>query len=149
MTSHLSLGAPELRAKATYSEVQTTTNDPFAAFTFYYRSECKFPNNELFTYNNLATNIFFPASLKSLGIIPRTPSPSPEPEPEEKDLNKMTPEEMRAELQRMRVCDDTLFFDLPLIQQIGTTTASEAKARGQRRNSRGRRRSRVAWHAAF
>jgi hypothetical protein len=44
-------------------------------------------------------------ALKSIGIIPRTPSPSPEPEsePEDKDPEDMTEEEMRAVIRRMRV----------------------------------------------
>lgn len=76
-----SLSAPEER-EVTYSRVQTAENEPFAKFTFYYRSA---------------------DALKSLGIIARTPTPSPEPEPEEKDPEDMTPEERRAELIRIRV----------------------------------------------
>jgi len=33
-----SLSAPEQRDTITYNEVKTTENEPFATFTFYYRS---------------------------------------------------------------------------------------------------------------
>jgi hypothetical protein len=43
------------------------------------------------------------AALKSLRIIEPTPSPSPDPEPEPKNPEDMDPEELRAELIRLRV----------------------------------------------
>lgn len=48
-------------------------------------------------------------ALKSIGVIPRTPSPSQqsEDEDEDKDPEDMTEEEMRAELKRVRVSDRT------------------------------------------
>ena len=50
-------------------------------------------------------------ALKSIGIIPRTPSPPQQSEDEDEDDDKdpedMTEEEMRAELKRVRVSDRT------------------------------------------
>ena len=44
-------------------------------------------------------------ALKSIGVIPRTPSPSPEPESEDEDRDPedMTEEELRAVVRSMRV----------------------------------------------
>ena len=44
-------------------------------------------------------------ALKSIGVIPRTPSPSPEPESEaeDRDPEDMTEEELRAVVRSMRV----------------------------------------------
>ncbi|KAI4714511.1 hypothetical protein J4E89_000191 [Alternaria sp. Ai002NY15] len=71
------------RDTITYNEVKTTENEPFATFTFYYRST---------------------DALKSIGIIPRTPSPSlePESEAEDRDPEDMTEEELRAVVRSMR-----------------------------------------------
>ncbi|KAL1797329.1 hypothetical protein ACET3X_003935 [Alternaria dauci] len=83
LSHHTSLDIPVQRDTVTYNEVKTTGNEPFATFTFLYRSI---------------------DALKSIGVIPRTPSPSvdPESEDEDKDPEDMTEEEMRTELKRMR-----------------------------------------------
>ncbi|KAH6875347.1 hypothetical protein BKA58DRAFT_119538 [Alternaria rosae] len=83
LSHQTSLTAPKQRDTITYNEVKTTENEPFATFTFYYRS----------------TN-----ALKSMGVIPRNPSPYPEPESdaEDRDPEDMTEEELRAVVRRMR-----------------------------------------------
>ncbi|KAI4696695.1 uncharacterized protein J4E88_000873 [Alternaria novae-zelandiae] len=83
LSHQTSLTAPEQRDTITYNEVKTTENEPFATFTFYYRST---------------------DALKSIGVIPRTPSPSPEPEleAEDRDPEDMTEEELRAVVRSMR-----------------------------------------------
>lgn len=50
-----------------------------------------------------------PDALKSIGVIPRTPSPSPEPESdaEDRDPEDMTEEELRAVVRHMRVSRTT------------------------------------------
>ncbi|KAH7084823.1 hypothetical protein BKA63DRAFT_528729 [Paraphoma chrysanthemicola] len=82
LTCRTDLSAPEPRETVTFSQVKTM-HEPFAKFTFLYRST---------------------AILKSLGIIQRTPTPSPEPEPEPESVapESMNPDELRAEVIRLR-----------------------------------------------
>ncbi|KAF2025120.1 hypothetical protein EK21DRAFT_104199 [Setomelanomma holmii] len=74
------LSTSEVRDTITFNQVKIA-NEPFAKFIFYYRST---------------------AALKSLGIIARTPTPSPEPEPQARDPSDMSPEELVAEVNRLR-----------------------------------------------
>ncbi|KAF3036907.1 hypothetical protein E8E12_003396 [Didymella heteroderae] len=86
LTHQASLSEPQAMLGSAFHEVQTE-KEPFACYTSHYRST---------------------RALKSLGIIPRTPSPSRSPtvEPEEPanppDLNSMTTEQLIAELSQRR-----------------------------------------------
>ncbi|KAF1937306.1 hypothetical protein EJ02DRAFT_357117 [Clathrospora elynae] len=71
------LTAPEHNQSVNYNHFKTISNELFAKFTFYYRST---------------------DALKSIGVIPRTPSPSPAAKSE-----AMIEEEMMAGLKRVRV----------------------------------------------
>jgi hypothetical protein len=68
---------------------------------FYYRSTSEL--NTLHSFLPGQSLITIVDALKSLGLIERTSSPSPEPEPAPKNIDDMTPEELRAELSRRRV----------------------------------------------
>ncbi len=74
-------------------------------FRFLYRSEGQsYPVSS----SEYITNVRLPGLLKSLGLIPYSPSPTPEPEDEEEDIplvddGSLSREELFAELQKYKV----------------------------------------------
>ncbi|KAF3007690.1 hypothetical protein E8E13_009347 [Curvularia kusanoi] len=91
LTHQASLTVPQLMRSSAFHDVETEP-EPFASYTFFYRST---------------------RALKSLGIIPRTPSPSRSPTAEPKaesdlrDPEAMTREELIAALSRFRDQDES------------------------------------------
>jgi hypothetical protein len=69
---------------------------PFATFVFKYRSRGRSSSDTLYT---LHLTLYL-AALKSLMVIPRSPSPVPL---EDRDIATLTEAEMRELLQRQRV----------------------------------------------
>jgi hypothetical protein len=137
-----SLSVPEVANRLTFNEIKTA-NEPFAAFTFYYRSTGESFPLILEVPRADGTPL---AALKSLGIINRTPSPSPEPEPGPKCLDQMSTEELRAEVARVRVRSLDVLCGTLTDQFIergartaGATVACQARAGGQCGDCCGRR----------
>ncbi|KAH7094468.1 hypothetical protein FB567DRAFT_622885 [Paraphoma chrysanthemicola] len=102
LTCRTDLSAPEPRETVTFSQVKTM-HEPFAKFTFLYRSTGM--SLFIFIYIHLPTYAnLLKAVLKSLGIIQRTPTPSPEPDPDPESIapESMNTDELRAEVLRLR-----------------------------------------------
>lgn len=103
---------------------------PFAKYIFYYRSMGEYIVSLGILERNRTDDL--PEALKSLAIVPRTPSPEPPPPLEERDITTLNPEELKELQQRflaMRVRSYVFYIsELPLINNRSRTSILRSSA---------------------